>query len=558
MSQSLGKVFGIDLGTTYSCIAHVDEFGKAVIIPNYDNNRVTPSVVLFDESGRGGTPNIIVGEEAKNCLALSPERVVSFVKRNMGDPVWFFQHNDVEYRAEEVSAYILKKMVKDAEEKLGIQVKDVVITCPAYFGSNERDATKLAGEIAGLNVKQVLNEPTAAAISYGLELVQDKVVLVYDLGGGTFDVTMIDIKPESIKVICTGGDHNLGGKDWDDALIRYFAEHFKDETGSSDDILSDPETLGSLQLMAEKAKQSLTVRAKTPVAINHGGEKVKLELTKEKFEELTDSLLSRTIELTRDMLSEAQRKGYDRFDEIILVGGSTRMPQIKERVDKEFATDAKTFDPDEAVAKGAAIFGFKTAINDELIKRIAQQTGQDVAEVKLETIKTETLESVQREVADNMGLALGQVQKAKTTIINVTSKSFGVVTTNNMTRKEQLSNLIFKNDPVPTQVVQQFGTLDDDQDSVDIRIMECEVSDAIVDPSTAAEIGTAVLSIPPGLPAGAPIEITFKINAEGRLDIKAVELTGHKVVEIVIETASVIGGEELEAAKKRSRSMSIA
>lgn len=557
MSQSFGKVFGIDLGTTYSCIAHVDEFGKAVVIPNYDNNRVTPSVVLFDENGSNNLPNIIIGEEAKNSLALNPERVVSFVKRNMGDPAWVFQYNDIDYRPEEISSYILKKLVKDAEEKLGIPIKDVVITCPAYFGNNERDATKLAGEIAGLNVKMIINEPTAAAISYGLELVQDKVVLVYDLGGGTFDVTMIDIKPESITVICTGGDHNLGGKDWDDTLIRYFAEYFKEETGSSDDILDDPETLGNLQLMAEKAKQSLTVRAKTPVAINHSGDKAKLELTKEKFEELTDSLLSRTIELTKDMLLEAQRKGYDRFDEIILVGGSTRMPQVKERIDKEFATDSKTFDPDEAVAKGAAIFGFKMAINDELIKRIAEQTGQDVADVKLETVKAETLESAQREVADNMGLALGQVQKVKTNIIDVTSKSFGVVTTDGTTRREQLSNLIFRNDPVPTQVVKQFGTLDDDQDSVEIKIMECEVSDAIVDPLLATEIGNAVLSIPPGLPAGAPIEITFKINAEGRLDIKAVELTGHKVVKIVIETTAIISGEALEAAKKRSRSMSI-
>ena len=556
MSQEAQKVFGIDLGTTYSCIAHVDEFGKAVIIPNYDNNRVTPSVVLFDESGDSSAPNIIVGEEAKNSLAVSPERIVSYVKRSMGQEEWSFSHNGTEYRAEEISSYILRKLCKDAETNLGVPVKDVVITCPAYFGINEREATRMAGEIAGLNVKAIINEPTAAAISYGLESEEEKVVLVYDLGGGTFDITMIEIKPESIKVICTGGDHNLGGKDWDDELIRYFAESYKEDTGSSDDILEDIETVGNLQLTAEKSKQSLTNRVKTPVAIVHGGERVKFELTKEKFESLTEALIERTIKLTHDMLEEARKKGYEKFDEIILVGGSTRMPQVKERVDQEFSTDSKTFDPDEAVAKGAAIFGFKLAINDELIKRIAEHTGQDVQEVKLEEVKEETLQEVQQQLADNMGLALGQVQKTKT-ITNVTSKSFGVVTTDRTTDEKQLSNLIFKNDPVPTQVTQTFGTLENNQDSVEIRVMECVVSDPIVDPLNAVEIGTAILSMPPNLPADSPIEITFKINDEGCLDIRASELTDNRVVEITIQTSSLINGEELEKAKQRGTAISI-
>ena len=556
MSQTFNKVFGIDLGTTYSCIAHVDEFNKAVIIPNFDNNRVTPSVVLFDDSSNTTTPSIIVGEEAKNSLAVSSDKVVSFVKRDMGKE-WSFLHNGLTYRPEEISSFVLKKLAKDAEAALGVPVIDVVITCPAYFGINEREATRKAGEIAGLNVKAIINEPTAAAIAYGLDSEQDKVVLVYDLGGGTFDITMIEIKPESIKVIVTGGDHNLGGKDWDDALIRYFAEYYKEETGYSDDILSDSETLGTLQLAAEKAKQSLTNRPKTSVAITHDGQRVKLELTKEKFEELTNNLFERTITLTHDMLNEARLKGYTRFDEIILVGGSTRMPQVKERVDKEFNTDSKTFDQDECVAKGAAIYGFKMAINDELIKRIAEQTGQSIEQVKLEDTKSETLERAQQQVADNMGLALGQVQKAKTEISVVASKSFGIVTTDRVTRQEQVSNLIFRNDVVPTEISKQFGTLDDNQESVSIKIMECESSDATIDIDNAQQIGEATLLMPSGLVADSPIEITFKINQEGRLDIKAVELTNKRVVEITIETTGGISAQELAEAKKRSTAISV-
>ncbi len=551
MAQSIEKAFGIDLGTTYSCIAHVDEFGKPVIIPNYNNNRVTPSVVLFDEGN-----NIVVGEEAKNSLSINPEKVVSFIKRSMGQP-FFFSHNDREYRAEEISSYILRKLAQDAEQNLGIPVRDVVITCPAYFGINEREATRTAGELAGLNVKAIINEPTAAAIAYGFDTLENKVVLVFDLGGGTFDITMIEIRPEAIKVICTGGDHHLGGKNWDDALITYLAERFKEETGNSDDILADPETLGELQLAAEKVKQTLSIREKAPIAISHGGEKVRLEITREKFEEISSHLLERTITLTKDMLEEARRKGYDRFDEIILVGGSTRMPQVKARVDREFSTDAKTYDPDEAVAKGAALFAFKTAINDELVRRIAEQTGQDATEINLEEVRPDTLQKAQQEVADNMGLAIGQVKKAATTITNVTSKSFGLVTTDRHTRQDVLTNLIFKNDPVPREVSQQFGTLDDNQESVELKIMECEVSDPQVDPANAIDIGNAILSMPSGLPAQSPISITFKINEEGRLDIQAVEVTDGRSVEITLQTTSGISRQELAEAKQRSTSISI-
>jgi len=534
------------LGTTYSCIAYVDEHGKPVIVPNFDNNRVTPSVVFFDEG------NIVVGEEAKNSLPLYPDRVVAFIKRNMGEPNFFFQHNDVEYKPEEISSYILRKLVKDAEENLGEPVKDVVITCPAYFGINQREATRIAGEIAGLNVRSIINEPTAAAISYGLDTGEDKIILVYDLGGGTFDITMIEITSESIDVIVTGGDHHLGGKDWDDTLVLYLADCFKQESGSEEDILSDLETMGELQLNAEKAKKTLTTRDKTTISVTHGGEKVKVELTREKFEELTEALLERTIALTDALLKEAGAKGYNRFDEIILVGGSSRMLQIKERVDKVFSTDSKIYDPDEAVAKGAALFGWKTSISDELVRRIAETTGQAPEAVSLENISEETLSKVEQQVADATGLTLAAVKKSRTEIRNVTSKSFGVVALDEL-RNRRLYNLILKNEVVPQEQTQEFGTSEHNQDTVFLEIMEDEVDDKITDIEIGVPIGDAILHLPPGLPEGSPIRITFRINEEGRLDVRAVEVTDNRIVETTIQTTSVISGEYLEQAKERSK-----
>ncbi len=287
MSKESKRIFGIDLGTTYSSIAYVDEYGKPVVIPNAENQRVTPSVVFFDGD------NVVVGEVAKESARLYPNDVVSFVKRSMGEPNFLFRHNDRSYRAEEISSFVIRKVVQDAEQQLGEKITDLVITCPAYFGINEREATRRAGEIGGFNVHQIINEPTAAAIAYGsMEVSEEKVVLVYDLGGGTFDITMIDIKPgESIEVICTGGDHNLGGKDWDDRIVTYLVQEFQKATGIAKDILDDPDTWQDLQLSAEKSKKVLSQRDKTPVLVTYGGERVKAILERPQFEMITQDLL---------------------------------------------------------------------------------------------------------------------------------------------------------------------------------------------------------------------------------------------------------------------------
>ena len=549
MSEPIKKIFGIDLGTTYSSIAYVDEYGKPVIIPNAENQRITPSVVFFDGS------EIVVGDVAKESSKLYPNEVVSFIKRSMGEPNFIFEYDNKQYRPEEISSYILRKVAQDAEQTIGEKVKDVVITCPAYFGINEREATRKSGEIAGFNVRQIINEPTAAAIAYGtVQEAENRVVLVYDLGGGTFDITMIDIQESSIDVICTGGDHNLGGKDWDDRIVAYLVQEFQRQTQSDEDILEDPDTWQDLQLSAEKSKKILSQRDKTPISITHGGERVKVELSRTKFLEITEDLVERTVALTNEMLKEAKSKGYDHFDEIILVGGSTRMPQIAERIRQEFGMEARIFDPDEAVAKGAAIYGWKLSLNDGLISRIAEKTNRNPDEEPdiIETTPTQIMEQVAREMSEETGVTLSAVKQSTMRIRDVASKSFGVVA-RRPNDQEGVFNLILRNTTVPVETKRTFYTPEANQERVLIRIMENETSEKVVPVEHSIEIGTAVLDLPPGLPDDSPVEILFSLNREGRLLIKALETTAQRQVEAKIETSSVIHGKDLEDAMARAQ-----
>jgi len=507
----MDKVFGIDLGTTYSCIAQVDEFGKPVVLTNFEGERITPSVIYFENS-----ENIVVGNQAKEMLKTDPEKVVSFVKRDMGNPDFVCIQERNEYKPEELSSYIIKKLAKDASEKVGYDVKDVVITCPAYFGINEKEATKAAGVIAGLNVLSIINEPTAAALTFGFSKEEEQVVLVYDLGGGTFDVTMIEVKSKEINVVVTGGDHNLGGKNWDNALMGHLANKFKEETGIEDDIFEDKETFGDLQLSSEDAKKALTKFDKTKVRVLYGTERATIEVTKEEFNELTSDLLERTIMLTNEMLTDAEKKGFTKYDKILMVGGSTRMPQIRERLEKEYiGIPVESFDPDESVAKGAAIYG---------------QQLLDAKEPNKEGPK---------------------LPPKKTT--NVVSKSFGVQAYVNNS-EQKIINLIKKQTVLPATINQNFGTYEDNQESVEILIFENEVYDDSIEIENGKEIRKGVIEgLPENLPGGSPIEVTFFINEEGLLEVKAVEKIGNNELLMKIETTSVIKGKELKEATERNK-----
>jgi len=534
------KIFGIDLGTTYSCIAHVDEYGKAVVIPNAEGDMITPSVIYFESLA-----NRVVGKEAKNVAEMHSSQVVEMVKRHMGEPHWLFHYEGTDYTAEEISAYILRKVVQDAEIALDCKIEEVVITCPAYFGLNEREATARAGQIAGLKVRSIVNEPTAAAIAYNLQGTQrledqpNQVTLIYDLGGGTFDITMIEKKGGELTVIATGGDHHLGGKDWDKVLVDYFVHQWQELSGSSENPLDDPETTQSLFSRAEEAKQSLTTREKTEVAINHNGQRQKVSLTREKFDELTSGLLEKTMLFTRNMLTEAAKKNYHHFDQILMVGGSTKMPQVKARLQAEFGQEAKSYDPDQSVAKGAALYGVILMLQDEIpdpSKLTPQQRESKAAEFGLP------------------GRVVEQLVKTKTR--QVSSRSFGVVVMmgdkpENL--REVVRNLILVNTLVPAIGQQQFGTVQANQVEANIRITESIVSEDVTELYLCEEIGTAMLSLPSGLPQGSPIEITFQLDEQGRLHGVAKELSDNRVIEVEIQTGSIISEEDVAEAISRAQ-----
>ena len=356
------KVYGIDLGTTYSAIAVVDGANNATIIPNTEGDRITASAVFFEPTDEYGKPNVIVGKTAKENANTDPDHFVDFVKPHMGSPEWKREIEGIEWTPEMISAQILKKLVKGVEQA-GEKVEDVVITCPAYFNDAQHRAVLSAGQIAGLNVLAIINEPTAAALHYGLNnTTGGQTAVVYDLGGGTFDVTVVKIVGNNIEVVCSDGNHKLGGKDWDAKVAQYLAEKFAEENGvSADDLLNDPETATELRIGAEIVKQTLTVRPKAMRKVWYNDISSRIEIDRETFDALTKWLLDETEALTEKMMALAVEKGVTKFDEFLLVGGSTRMLQVREMVKRVFGprivNEPRMQDVDEAVAKGAAIYG---------------------------------------------------------------------------------------------------------------------------------------------------------------------------------------------------------
>ena len=542
MSTGLKRVFGIDLGTTYSAIAYVDEHGKPVVVPNQESERITPSVVLFDAE------SVIVGNTAKESARVEPHRVVSRIKQHMGDPHFVYEYEGQAYGPEDISSFILRKVVGDAEVALGGEpITDVVITCPAYFGTPEREATANAGRLAGLNVRAILNEPTAAAIAYGLEQGEDQTVLVFDLGGGTFDVTMIEIKDRLIRVICTGGDHRLGGTLWDEAVVMYLSEQFREQTGEESDPLDDPEVLNDLFLQAERGKKTLSQRDKAPFRVTHSGNQARVELDRPKFEEITKHLLDRTVELTREMLADAAAKGQTAFDKVILVGGATRMPQVPARLVTEFGKTPESYDPDEAVAKGAALFGLKESLQDEV--RDILSPSIPLAEgagggLNLDAVSEAQVSDALDKLERDLGFTLtGPVRElVNTRIVNVLSKSLGVVAKDSK-NQEVVVYLLPRNSEVPMERSTDFGTDTANQAGVDIRVMAGERDSP--DLGDCQDVGTATLNLPGSLPARSPIRVRFSISRDGRLSVTATDLTGGGSIGVDFETEAVMNSEEV-------------
>jgi molecular chaperone DnaK (HSP70) len=477
---------GIDLGTTFSAIAYVNEHGVPEVIENSEGERTTPSVVLFEGN------EVHVGSYAKDNMAVYPGQGVEFVKRFMGGlPPWSFEYNGRKYNASEISSFILKKLKKDAEEKLRTSIKDVVITVPAYFGHPQRVATIEAGEMAGLNVLLTFNEPTAAAYSFGLhKLGKNQRVLVFDLGGGTFDVSLMEISGEQIEEKGKNGDHQLGGKDWDEALIQYIAEKF--EKTHRINPYSDEADYQTLKEKALAAKISLSTLPKVNVIYGCKGKTLKEEITRQKFEEITSRLVNQCRMLTELVLKESTYQKKD-IDVVLLAGGSTRMPMVVNMLKDYFGKEpSKALNPDECVALGAAL---KAAL---LKKETWSLPGQK---------KTWALPSGMKD-------------------INVTSHSFGLA----VLKDGELFNSIIipKNTPYPCdREKSDYVTTYDDQETLDLYVLEGEAED----PRDCELVGSyQIYDIPKRAAGKTKLKVTYKYNQNQIVEVNAVDMNNNKTL----------------------------
>ena len=535
-------VFGIDLGTTYSCIARVDETGRAEVIKNLEGENTTPSVVAFEDN------SVIVGRDAKEESSIKPETTVLLAKSYMGKKVSMLDYNGEPKMPEEISSYILKKLIRDASEQLGVEVKDVVITCPAYFGTAERTATKNAGKIAGLNVLEIISEPTAAAIYYGCtRKLEEKTILVYDLGGGTFDVTVMRISANKIEVICSDGDHDLGGKNWDEILMVYLLNQFSQKVGY--EVEPDEYLDQRLRDLAERLKKRLTSSTKASGILEGDGRQEKLSVTREEFDRMTSVYLRETMNKVDAVLEIAQSKGYQ-VDEVLLVGGSTRMPQIKETLEKKFGKEKVQFlEPDEAVAKGAAIHAVNVYVNNqknftekdfEAEENVQVNINGDIKELNAKDYKEKLSFSPEM-------MSLGG--KARE-VVMATTKSFAL---NPIVNGKQIGyNMIIKNQPLNNgflEVSKVFGTYFENQEIVNIAIYENDSMEEYFELEENLKLGDVNLELPKGLPKKSPIEITLKLTKEGILEVKGLDKTSNKKVKVEMNTKGIMLNEELEKIK---------
>ena len=489
------KVFGIDLGTTNSAIA-LYENGTAKILKNTEGYEITPSVIFFTGVDSFGKDESVVGIEAKNRAATDPDNVVQFVKRNMGKQGKAYNHiapSGIEYTPEMSSALILKKVCQGAEQFVGEgNVKDVVITVPAYFDDARRIATKQAGKIAGLNVLRVINEPTAAAIAYGIDSERNGKVLVYDLGGGTFDVTVMQIDNGLFDVIATGGDSQLGGVNFDQKMLNIFIRKLNEQGCVIDD--EDDALMAELREKAEKTKMSLSNIENARQILTINGKNYRLEITRDEFEKETQSLIDRTEILLNEVLSQKDIS-WAEIDEVLLVGGSTRMPMVKKMMER--ISDKKIVykvDPDTAVAIGAAI-----------LANTMRETDED------------------RDNSESTAIE-PYIGKGDIIVSDVTSQSLGVITVDRYNHSIKKNTIIIPhNTKIPTKKSRILHTIYDNQTKLDISVTEGDDEDV----EYVKVIGNSLLDIPP-YPNESPIEVVYAYDIDQTIYIEVIDKVSNK------------------------------
>ena len=486
-------VIGIDLGTTNSCVATI-EGGKAVVIPNSEGSRTTPSVVAFTKEGER-----LVGVTAKRQAVTNSERTIISVKREMGTD-WVQEIDGDNYSPQEISAFVLQKLKSDAEEYLGTEVKQAVVTCPAYFSDAQRKATKDAGRIAGLEVLRIINEPTAAALAYGVDKEEDQTVLVYDLGGGTFDVSILEIyqvdgQPQ-IEVKATSGDNRLGGDDFDEAVMDWIVSEFKKSTGI--ELEKDLQAMSRIREAAEKAKIELSATPSTQInlpfitMIDGQPEHLDMSLSRSKFEKLTASLVERTMSPTRQAMKDASIKKGN-VDKVLLVGGSTRIPAVQQAIEKEVGkAPFKGINPDEAVAMGAAL---------------------------------------------QAGIIVGDEGVTDVLLLDVTPLTLGIETLGGVT-----TTMIDRNTTIPSRRSETFSTAADNQPAVEVHVLQGEREFA----KDNITLGRFHLMGIPAAPRGIPqIEVTFDIDANGIVNVSAKDLGTGTEQSIKIESQTSLSEDEI-------------
>lgn len=507
-------IVGIDLGTTYCAVAALDDRGQPVTLPNRDGDMLTPSAVLLLDDG-----SAVVGQAALDVSQEQPDRVATLIKRRMGLDSYGRTISGKDFRPETLAAIILRKLVQDAEMRLG-PISQAVITVPAYFDDTRRKATQVAGRIAGLDVLDILDEPTAAALAYSFQrgnaipsphvtlTDRPQTILVYDLGGGTFDVTVVKLLPKRFQVLAIEGDVRLGGKDWDDRIVNQVARAFQDRFGA--DPRADPQSLAVLQAAAERAKRTLSKLEQTSITVNHAGQKLVVPLTRKEFESLTRDLLTRTRLTTQQVLKQAG-VNWDQVDSVLLVGGSTHMPMTSAML-----RELSGMPPDnslavsEVVARGAAIHGGILG---------SRQT----------TDSYPTRSATPAALADVVE-------------INVNAHSLGIEVRKDVDRANDV--IIAKNTQLPAASSRVYYTLTDNQQRVRVRVLQGEAAQA----EACIPVGECwIEDLPPGLPKGAPVQVRCAVAANGLIDVMALDMTSGRMARAEIHRTSGMSEQEIAA-----------